>query len=82
MTTIRRRIDQLGLREPVIEPYGQGDNEIIVELAGEGDPTEAKTIISRPVDNWKFGWSKIRILTRRRRKHWRRTTVCFLQTQS
>ena len=43
--TIRRRIDQLGLREPVIEPYGQGENEIIVELAGEGDPTEAKTII-------------------------------------
>ncbi len=45
VTTIKRRIDQLGLREPVIEPYGQGDNEIIVELAGEGDPTEAKTII-------------------------------------
>ena len=46
VTTIRRRIDQLGLREPVVEPYGQGDNEIIVELAGEGDPTQAKTIIS------------------------------------
>ena len=45
--TIRRRIDQLGLREPVIEPYGQGDNEIIVELAGEGDPTEAKIVISQ-----------------------------------
>ena len=47
VTTIRRRIDQLGLREPVIEPYGQGDNEIIVELAGEGDPTQAKQIISQ-----------------------------------
>jgi len=47
VTTIRRRIDQLGLREPVIEPYGQGENEIIVELAGEGDPTQAKTIISQ-----------------------------------
>jgi preprotein translocase subunit SecD len=47
VTTIRRRIDQLGLREPVVEPYGQGDNEIIVELAGEGDPTEAKAIISQ-----------------------------------
>ena len=45
--TIRRRIDQLGLREPVIEPYGQGENEIIVELAGEGDPTQAKDIISK-----------------------------------
>ncbi len=47
VTTIRRRIDQLGLREPVVEPYGQGENEIIVELAGEGDPTQAKTIISQ-----------------------------------
>jgi preprotein translocase subunit SecD len=47
VTTIRRRVDQLGLREPVIEPYGQGDNEIIVELAGEGDPTQAKIVISQ-----------------------------------
>ena len=46
VTTIRRRIDQLGLREPVVEPYGQGDNEIIVELAGEGDPARARAIIS------------------------------------
>jgi preprotein translocase subunit SecD len=45
--TIGRRIDQLGLREPVVERYGQGDNEIIVELAGEGDPTQAKQIISQ-----------------------------------
>ena len=47
VTTIRRRIDQLGLREPVVEPYGQGDNEIIVELAGEGDPAQAKIVISQ-----------------------------------
>jgi preprotein translocase subunit SecD len=47
VTTIGRRVNQLGLREPVIERYGQGDNEIIVELAGEGDPTQAKTIISQ-----------------------------------
>jgi preprotein translocase subunit SecD len=46
VSTIRRRIDQLGLREPVVEPYGQGDNEIIVELAGEGDPARAREIIS------------------------------------
>ncbi len=45
VTTISRRINQLGLREPVVERYGQGDNEIIVELAGEGDPTQAKKII-------------------------------------
>ena len=52
-TTIRRRIDQLGLREPVIEPYGQGDNEIIVELAGEGDPVRRQDDYSgwRPARN-------------------------------
>jgi preprotein translocase subunit SecD len=43
--TIRRRIDQLGLTEPVVAPYGRGENEIIVELPGEGDPIRAKDII-------------------------------------
>jgi preprotein translocase subunit SecD len=43
--TIRRRIDQLGLTEPVVAPYGRGENEIIVELPGEGDPTRAKSVI-------------------------------------
>jgi preprotein translocase subunit SecD len=43
--TIRRRIDQLGLTEPVVAPYGRGENEIIVELPGEGDPVRAKDII-------------------------------------
>jgi preprotein translocase subunit SecD len=43
--TIRRRIDALGLTEPYVAPYGQGDNEIIVELPGEGDPTRAKSVI-------------------------------------
>ncbi|MGH9593756.1 MAG: hypothetical protein ACRD5L_11730, partial [Bryobacteraceae bacterium] len=44
--TIRRRIDALGLKEPVVAPYGRADNEIIVELAGESDPGEAKRVIS------------------------------------
>jgi len=43
--TIRRRIDALGLTEPYVAPYGQGANEIIVELPGEGDPTRAKSVI-------------------------------------
>jgi preprotein translocase subunit SecD len=42
---IRRRIDALGLREPVVAPYGQGENEIIVELPGEDDPNHAKGVI-------------------------------------
>src|SRR5579863_9449218 len=43
--TIRRRIDALGLTEPLVAPYGQGENEIIVELPGEGDPNRAKNVI-------------------------------------
>jgi preprotein translocase subunit SecD len=43
--TIRRRIDELGLTEPFVAPYGQGDNEIIVELPGESDPIRAKDVI-------------------------------------
>lgn len=43
--TITRRIDQLGLTEPVVAPYGRGENEIIVELPGEGDPVRAKSVI-------------------------------------
>jgi preprotein translocase subunit SecD len=43
--TIRRRIDALGLTEPVVAPYGQTDNEIVVELPGEADPSRAKSVI-------------------------------------
>ena len=43
--TIRRRIDALGLTEPFVAPYGQGENEIIVELPGESDPNRAKSVI-------------------------------------
>ena len=43
--TIRRRIDELGLTEPTIAPHGRAENEILVQLPGEGDPTRAKQII-------------------------------------
>ncbi len=32
--TIRQRVDSLGVSEPVIQKYGLGDNEILVELPG------------------------------------------------
>ena len=32
--TIRERIDKLGVSEPVIQKYGLGDNQILVELPG------------------------------------------------
>ena len=43
--TIRRRIDALGLTEPVIQQHGRGENEILVQIPGEGDPTRAKGVI-------------------------------------
>ncbi len=35
----------LGLTEPTIQPHGRKDNEILVQLPGEGDPTRAKQVI-------------------------------------
>ncbi|MCL5288031.1 MAG: protein translocase subunit SecD [Acidobacteria bacterium] len=43
--TIRRRVDQLGLTEPTIAEHGRGENEILIQLPGEGDPTRAKKVI-------------------------------------
>ncbi len=43
--TIRRRVDQLGLTEPTIAENGRAENEILVQLPGEGDPTRAKAVI-------------------------------------
>jgi preprotein translocase subunit SecD len=45
LETITRRINALGLTEPTIAFTGRGENEILVELPGEGDPTRAKAVI-------------------------------------
>ena len=42
LETITRRINALGLTEPTIAFTGRADNEILVQLPGEGDPTRAK----------------------------------------
>ena len=43
--TIRDRVDTLGVSEPVIQEYGLGDNEILVELPGISDMDRVKDII-------------------------------------
>jgi preprotein translocase subunit SecD len=43
--TIRDRIDKLGVAEPVIEKYGLGENEILVELPGIEDAGHVQEII-------------------------------------
>jgi preprotein translocase subunit SecD len=46
LETIARRINELGLREPNIQPRGgRNANEILVQLPGVGDPDEAKRVI-------------------------------------
>ncbi len=45
LETIERRINALGLTEPTIAFTGRADNEILVQLPGEGDPTRAKAVI-------------------------------------
>ncbi len=45
LETIDRRINALGLTEPTIQLHGRKDNEILVQLPGEGDPTRAMSVI-------------------------------------
>ena len=43
--TIRNRIDQLGVSEPVIEEHGLGAHQILVQLPGVDDPARVEGII-------------------------------------
>src|SRR5260221_8279069 len=45
LETIERRINALGLTEPTIQQHGRNDNEILVQLPWEGDPSRAKAVI-------------------------------------
>jgi preprotein translocase subunit SecD len=45
LETIERRINALGLTEPTIQLHGRKDNEILIQLPGEGDPARAKEVI-------------------------------------
>jgi preprotein translocase subunit SecD len=46
METIRERIDSLGVSEPIIQKYGLGENQILVELPGISNPAEVEDAIS------------------------------------
>lgn len=48
LLTIRNRVDEFGLTEPIIQR--QGKNRIIVELAGEKDPQRAVKIIGKTAE--------------------------------
>jgi len=43
--TIRNRIDQLGVSEPIIEEHGLGQYQILVQLPGVDDPARVKDVM-------------------------------------
>lgn len=43
--TIRRRVDELGVAEPLIAPHGDQGNQILVQLPGFDDVARAKDLI-------------------------------------
>ncbi len=45
LTVLRKRIDEFGVAEPLIQQVG--DERIVVELAGINDPARAKAIVQR-----------------------------------
>ncbi len=45
LTVLRKRIDEFGVTEPLIQKVG--DNRIVVELAGVTEPARAKAIVQR-----------------------------------
>jgi preprotein translocase subunit SecD len=46
LETIRNRVDQFGVAEPVIQRQGLESNRILIQLPGVDDPTRVKEIIS------------------------------------
>jgi preprotein translocase subunit SecD len=47
LEVIQRRINEIGLKEPTIAFTGRGDDEILIQLPGEGDPTHTKSVIQK-----------------------------------
>jgi preprotein translocase subunit SecD len=45
METINRRVNALGVTEPTIAEYGQGEFELVVQLPGVDDPSRVKDIM-------------------------------------
>ena len=45
LTTIERRVNELGVAEPIVAPHGMGGEQILVQLPGVDDVGRAKEII-------------------------------------
>ena len=45
LETIERRVNELGVSEPIVAPHGIGGNQILVQLPGVSDVARAKSLI-------------------------------------
>jgi preprotein translocase subunit SecD len=47
LQTIERRVNELGVSEPIVAPYGTSEDQILVQLPGVTDVARAKNIIGQ-----------------------------------
>jgi preprotein translocase subunit SecD len=45
LQTVDRRVNALGVSEPIVAPYGSDGNQILVQLPGVNDPEQVKRLI-------------------------------------
>jgi preprotein translocase subunit SecD len=54
LTVLRQRVDELGVKEPIIQKQGSSGDRIVVELPGIEDPERAKGVLQdQAVLEWK-----------------------------
>jgi preprotein translocase subunit SecD len=54
LTVLRQRVDELGVKEPIIQKQGTAGDRIVVELPGIEDPESAKRVLQdQAVLEWK-----------------------------
>src|SRR4029078_2183177 len=56
LTVLRQRVDELGVKEPIIQKQGSAGDRIVVELPGLSDPERAKNILQ---DQAKLEWKGV-----------------------
>ena len=47
LQTIERRVNEYGVAEPIVAPYGTSGDQIVVEMPGVDDPARAKELIGK-----------------------------------
>ncbi len=56
LTVLRQRVDELGVKEPIIQKQGSSGDRIVVELPGIDDPERAKNVLQ---DQAKLEWKAV-----------------------